>query len=256
VLLGGHPRSGTTLLEQIMGAHPAVRALDESEAFVTEIADKLAPPPPAPPLKATALEALSSRRRDELAARYRKSLLREAEGKLSAEVLLDKNPSATGSLHLWLRVLPGSKVIIALRDPRDVVLSCFFQNLSLTPMNANFLSLERAVKHYVDVMDTWLRLRELGGFDWMETRYEDIVADVEKEGRRVTGFLGLAWSEGQGRSHEAAGRKVVYSPTYSEVAKPVHGRAVGRWRHYAAALEPLQEKLARYRRAFAYEDGV
>ncbi len=252
-LLGGHPRSGTTLLEQILGAHPAVRAFDESEAFVTEIGDKLAPPPPAPPLKAGALDSLSSGRRAELKGRYLKSLLREAEPDLSADILLDKNPSSTASLHLWLRLFPESKVIIALRDPRDVVLSCFFQNLALTPMNANFLSLERAVKHYGDLMDVWLRLRELGGFDWIETRYEDIVADVEKEGRRVTAFLGLDWRAGQAASHEAARAKVVFSPTYSDVAKPVHSRAVGRWKHYAAALEPWREKLARYGRAFGYD---
>jgi hypothetical protein len=204
-------------------------------------------------LKAGALDSLSSSRRAELRGRYFKSLLREAEGEVSADVLLDKNPSPTASLHLWLRLFPESKVIIALRDPRDVVLSCFFQNLALTPMNANFLSLERAVKHYGDLMDVWLRLRELGGFDWIETRYEDIVADVEKEGRRVTGFLGLDWRPGQAASHEAAGRKLVFSPTYSDVAKPVHNRAVGRWKHYAAALEPWREKLAAYCRAFGYD---
>jgi tetratricopeptide (TPR) repeat protein len=251
-LLGGHPRSGTTLLEQILGAHPSVRAFDESEAFVTEVGDKLAPPPPAVPLTAAALNGLPGRRRADLRGRYFKSLFREGEGEESAAALLDKNPSTTGSLHLWLRVFPESKVIIALRDPRDVALSCFFQNLALTPMNVNFLSLERAVKHYSDMMDVWLALRQLGGFDWMETRYEDIVADVEKEGRRVTGFLGLDWRESQARADEAARNKLIFSPTYGEVAKPVHNRAIGRWKHYAASLEPWQEKLAGYRRAFGY----
>ena len=111
------------------------------------------------------VESWAAFRREELRRRYFKSLFRELDGELSADqLLLDKNPVATASLHLWLRVFPESKIIIALRDPRDVVLSCFFQNLALTPLNANFLSLERAVKHYSDTMDVWLRLRELGGF--------------------------------------------------------------------------------------------
>jgi tetratricopeptide (TPR) repeat protein len=251
-LLGGHPRSGTTLIEQILGAHPAVRAFDESEAFVGEVGDQLAPPPPAAPLTAQALHALPAARRNELRRRYLKSLLREAEGPPAAAVLLDKNPTPTASLHLWLRVFPESKIIIALRDPRDVVLSCFFQNLALTPLNANFLSLERTVKHYADLMDTWLRLRDLGGFAWMETRYEDVVGAVEAEGRRVTEFLGLTWHADQAASHQAARRKLVYSPTYSEVAQPVHGRAVGRWRNYAAALEPALPRLDAYIKAFGY----
>jgi tetratricopeptide (TPR) repeat protein len=251
-LLGGHPRSGTTLIEQILGAHPAVRAFDESEAFVGEIGDKLAPLPPAASLSADGLKALPANRRHELRRRYLKSLFREVEGEPAADVLIDKNPTPTASLHLWLRVFPESKVIIALRDPRDVILSCFFQNLTLTPLNANFLSLERTVKHYADLMDTWLHLRKLGGFDWLETRYEDVVGDLEAEGRRVTEFLGLAWHADQATCHEAAGRKLVFSPTYSEVAKPAHDRAVGRWRNYAAALEPLLPRLATYTRAFGY----
>ena len=251
-LLGGHPRSGTTLLEQILGAHPAVRAFDESEAFVGEVGDKLAPLPPGVSLSAEALDALPVLRRNELRRRYLKSLFREVPGEPAAELLLDKNPTPTASLHLWLRVFPESKILIALRDPRDVVISCFFQNLALTPSNVNFLSLERTVKHYADLMDTWLRLRRLGGFDWMETRYEDIVGDMETEGRRVTEFLGLSWHPDQSASHEAARRKLVFSPTYGEVAKPVHGRAIGRWRNYAAALEPFLPKLDAYARTFGY----
>jgi tetratricopeptide (TPR) repeat protein len=251
-LLGGHPRSGTTLIEQILGAHPGIRAFDESEAFVGEIGDKLAPLPPGLPLSMDALNALPINRRNELRRRYLKSLFREVEGEPASELLLDKNPSPTASLHLWLRLFPESKILIALRDPRDVIISCFFQNLALTPLNVNFLSLERTVKHYADLMDTWLRLRELGGFDWLETRYEDVVGGLEAEGRRVTEFLGLPWHADQSASHEAARRKLVYSPTYGEVAKPVHQRAVGRWSHYAGVLEPLLPRLNIYAKSFGY----
>jgi Flp pilus assembly protein TadD len=250
--LGGHPRSGTTLLEQILGAHIGIRAFDESEAFVTEIWDQLAPMQATQALTLGALNALTAQRRDELAKNYLKSLLREADGENGPSVLLDKNPSPTASLHLFLRLFPDLKVIIALRDPRDVLISCFFQNLMLTATNANFLSLERTARHYADLMDVWLRLRELGGFDWIETRYEDVVANLEAEGKRVTEFLGLTWHANQATFHEEAGRKFVFSPTFNDVAKPVHQKAVGRWEHYAAALEPVQARLTPYCCAFGY----
>ena len=252
-LLGGHPRSGTTLLEQILGAHPGIRAFDESEAFVQEIWNPLAPMQAAQALTVGALNALSTARRAELGRRYLKSLLREA-GELAAQVLLDKNPSPTASLHLWLRVFPDSKVIIALRDPRDVVISCLFQNLAVTATNANFLSLERAARHYADLMDVWLRMRELGGFDWIESRYEDVVGDLEGQGRRVTEFLGLSWHPDQARFHESARGKFVFAPTYNEVTQPVHKRSVGRWEHYAEALAPIQARLVPYCRAFGYAE--
>jgi tetratricopeptide (TPR) repeat protein len=252
-LLGGHPRSGTTLLEQILAAHPSVAAFDESDAFVVEIGDKLFAADPFPPLTAAALDALSPARQSELKGRYFKSLFRELDGQTAAKVLIDKNPTPTASLPLWLRIFSDSKLIIALRDPRDVIISCFFQNLALTPLNVNFLSLERSVRHYADLMDVWLRMRDLGGFDWIETRYEDIVAGGETEGKRVTEFLGLEWHPAQAKYHESASARFVFSPTYSEVAKPVHNRAVGRWNHYAAALEPFQQTLSGYLRAFGYD---
>ena len=146
-------------------------------------------------------------------------------------------------------------MIIALRDPRDVVISCFFQNLMLTPTNANFLSLPRTVRHYSDLMDVWLRLRELGGFEWIESRYEDLVEVTETEGRKVTEFCGLTWHTDQGRHQEKAPRKVLFAPTFSDVAQPVHKRALGRWRHYAEALEPLQEKLKPYLTALHYTEA-
>ncbi len=250
--LGGHPRSGTTLLEQILGAHPGILAVDESEAFVLEVWNQLAPMPPAEALTVDGLNALSLDRRAELSRRYMKSFLREVQEEPSVQVLLDKNPSPTTALYLWLRVFPEVKVIIALRDPRDVVISCFFQNLMLNATNANFLSLERTAKHYADLMDVWLRMRELGGFDWIETRYEDVVANLEAEGQRVTAFLGLSWHDKQANHQEMARRKFLYAPNFSDVAKPVHSRAVGRWQHYAEALAPIQARLAPYCRAFGY----
>jgi tetratricopeptide (TPR) repeat protein len=250
--LGGHPRSGTTLLEQILDAHPNLLAFDESEAFSQEIWHQLAPMQETHALDLKRLNGLTSARRAELCDRYLKSLLRESPAPSNARVWLDKNPSPTAALHLWLRLFPASKVIIALRDPRDIIVSCFFQNLALTPTNANFLSLERTVKHYADLMDVWLRLRELGGFDWLETRYEDLVENMENEGRRVTAFLGLKWDPVQARFHEVAASKFVFSPTYNDATQSVHSRSVGRWRHYAEALAPFEQHFRPYCRAFGY----
>jgi tetratricopeptide (TPR) repeat protein len=250
--LGGHPRSGTTLLEQILDANPDVLAFDEPSAFLNEVEKQIHFKPS--PKSFDQLDTLPAARRAEMRRRYVKSLLREVPGEPSQRVLVDKNPSPTMSLNLWLRVFPELKVIIALRDPRDVLVSCFFLNIMLNATNVNFLSLERTAKHYADLMDVWLRLRELGGFDWIESRYEDVVADLETEGRKVTEFLGLPWHPNQARSHETARRKVLYAPTYHDVTQPVYKRAVGRWERYAAALAPVQAKLAPYCRAFGYAE--
>jgi tetratricopeptide (TPR) repeat protein len=250
--LGGHPRSGTTLLEQILGAHPEIRAFDEPDAFVNEFWNPLAPMGARQSVSFDELDSLNANRRAEMRRRYLKSLFREIEGESGAKVLLDKNPSPTLGLHLWLRMFPELKVIIALRDPRDVVVSCLFQNLDLTALSVNFLSPARAARHYADLMDVWLRLRDLGGFDWLEVHYRDIVANLAAEGRRATEFLQLSWHESQAKFHESAGRKFFFSPTYQDVTQPVHGRSVDRWKNYAEALAPIQDRLAPYCRAFGF----
>lgn len=250
--LGGHPRSGTTLLEQILDAHPDVLAFDEPLAFNQEILGQLEIPRLQGAAALANLDSLPSDQRAGLRQRYVKSLLREIEGDPSARMLLDKNPSPTMSLYYWLRVFPELKVIIALRDPRDVIISCFFLNLMLNAANVNFLSIERTARHYSDLMDVWLRLREMSGFDWLESRYEDVVTNLEKEGQKVTQFLGLKWHPNQARYHETARRKVLFAPTYHDVTQPVYTRAVGRWERYAEALEPVRETLAPYCRAFGY----
>jgi tetratricopeptide (TPR) repeat protein len=242
--LGGHPRSGTTLLERILDSHPAVAALDEPTAFL----DVLQP-------AFHKCENLSSSRLNSLRDLYLQAFLQEAGPAAAGKLLVDKNPSPTARLPLWLKVFPELRVLIALRDPRDVVLSCFFQNIPLNAVNVNFLSLDRLARHYADLMDIWLTVRDWDGFQWLETKYEDTVADMEKEGRRVTAFLGLTWHEEQARFYEKSRQKQHYSPTYQDVTRPIYTRSVARWRAYEKHLAPILGKLQPYCREFGYEQA-
>jgi tetratricopeptide (TPR) repeat protein len=240
--LGGHPRSGTTLLERILDAHPGVAALDEPTAFL----DVLQP-------EFHKSQNFSSHRVNTLRRLYIETFLKETGPDGIGKLLLDKNPSPTARLPLWLRVFPELRVLIALRDPRDVVLSCYFQNIPLNPVNVNFLSFERLAKHYADLMDVWLAVRQWDGFQWLETKYEDTVADLEKEGRRVTAFLGLTWVEEQARFYEKSRQKQHYSPTYQDVTRPIYTRSVARWHAYEKHLSPILPSLEKYCRILGYD---
>lgn len=240
--LGGHPRSGTTLLEQVLDAHPSVSAADESPAFK----DVLEPAFHKTPQH-------SGARLNLLRRHYFRALLQDISPGGTPSLLIDKNPSPTARLPLWLRVFPELRVLIALRDPRDVVLSCYFQNIPLNADNVNFLSLERVAKHYADLMDIWLAVRQWEGFSWLETKYEDMVAGLQKEGTRVTVFLDLAWHEEQMRFYEKSLTKEHYSPTYQDVTRPIYTRSVARWRAYEKHLAPILPKLAQYCREFRYD---
>jgi Flp pilus assembly protein TadD len=239
--LGGHPRSGTTLLEQVLDAHPGVAALDEPTAFIEVLQPAF-----------HKSKEHSSARLNVLRKAYLQALADEVGPGAAGKLLVDKNPSPTSRLPVWLRVFPELKVLVALRDPRDVVLSCYFQNIPLNPTNVNFLSFERLARHYGDLMDIWLAVREWEGVAWLETRYENMVADVEKEGRRVTEFLGLEWHAQQARFYEKSRTKQLYSPTYQDVTRPVYNRSVARWHAYEKYLAPILPALEPYCRKFGY----
>jgi tetratricopeptide (TPR) repeat protein len=239
--LGGHPRSGTTLLEQVLDAHPQVAAFDEPPAFLQVLQPEF-----------HESKTLSGTRINALRRLYIEALLQESGPSAEGKVLVDKNPSPTARLPLWLRVFPELRVLIALRDPRDVVLSCYFQNIPLNATNVNFLTLERLAKHYSDLMDIWLSVRSWESFAWLETRYEDLVANLKGEGSRITEFLGLDWHSDQEQFYEKSLRKQFYSPTYQDVTRPVYASSVGRWRAYEKHLAGVLPTLEPYCRQFGY----
>src|SRR5438445_646712 len=140
-------------------------------------------------------------------------------------VHLDKNPTMTLLLPGLLRLFPETKVLIALRDPRDVVVSCFMQYLPLNPNSVCFLTLERTARRYTHDMQVWLRLRDILPTSWLEIRYEDCVPDLEHEARRARVFLQLPWDPKVLEYRERLKAKAVSSPTYEAVSKPLYTSA-------------------------------
>ena len=241
-LLAGHPRSGTTLLEQVLAAHETIAALDEPVTFFNLIY---------PLIKRNLETALGLR--PFLRQAYIQGLQHEL-GSKPDKLLLDKNPSLTLFLPDLLQFIPNLRLIVSLRDPRDVVLSCYFLKLPLvSAASATFLSLEGIAEHYNVLMETWLRVREWERLKWTESRYEDIIADLNKEGRRVTEFLGLSWNQKQIFFYESAKRNPIYSPTYNEVTRPIYSNSIGRWQTYERYLAPVLPRLERFCQAFGYE---
>jgi Flp pilus assembly protein TadD len=173
-LLGGHPRSGTTLLEQVVSGHPEVAGLDEPIAFTKGLLPFI-----------HKSGKLNGAQQNYLRNTYVQGLEMEAGPEMKGRMLLDKNPALTAQLPLLLQLFPEMKVIIALRDPRDVIVSCYFLNVTLAAGNVKFLSLEGVAQHYALLMGIWLHVREWEELSWIESRYEDVIENVPKEGRRV-----------------------------------------------------------------------
>jgi tetratricopeptide (TPR) repeat protein len=250
--LSGHPRSGTTLLEQVLDAHPDVVSLEETDIFNAD-----AHRPPAGGNSEPDRPAWFERLLPAQLPPARKNYFDLAEKFLGqpigSRLVIDKNPSLMIQFPVIAKIFPEAKFIVALRDPRDVCLSCFMQALRPGPVNSAYLDLGRVVQEYSVVMGFWLALRDRMAAPWLEIRYEDTVADLESVARRTLKFLELPWDDHVLAFHHHARGKIVRSPTYADVCRPIYQTAKGRWHHYRQYLEPHLPALEPFAKAFGYE---
>lgn len=249
-VLTGFPRSGTTLLEQVLDSHSNLVSSDEREAFARDIFPALWLTPQTPLPTPEALDATPTVRLKSLRERYLSYMEAALNEPIADRVHLDKNPTLTVVLPGLLRLFPEARCLIALRDPRDVVISCFMQYLPLNANSVYFLTLERAAQRYANDLGVWRKLRDKIPAPWLEVRYEDNVADLEREARRALEFLGLTWEPEVLNYRQRLSQKAIASPTYEAVSQPLYTRAIGRWRHYEKylqgslpCLQPLIENL-------------
>jgi tetratricopeptide (TPR) repeat protein len=251
-VLASFPRSGTTLLEQVLDSHSGLVSSDEREAFARDIFPALWQSASTPLPNADALDAIPPARLAAQRERYFAYMAAALNEPVRERVHLDKNPTLTLLLPAVLRLFPETRLLIALRDPRDVVLSCFMQFL---PMNTNsvcFLTLERTARRYALDMGTWRQFRERIASPWLEVRYEDTVRSLEPEARRVLQFLDLPWEPAVMNYRDRLKDKAVSSPTYEAVSRPLYTSSIGRWKHYERYLEPHLPILQPNLEAFGY----
>lgn len=252
-MLLGHPRSGTTLLEQVLDSHPEIVTAEETHILFNEACLPLRRnfPQNAPVLNV--LESASA----SLLRQSRENYFRFTElftGRpIGDKLLVDKNPALNSLIPSITRIFPEAKFLIAIRDPRDVCLSCFMQPLKLNPGSSAYLSLEGTVTQYVSSMGFWRAMASRLRNPWLEIRYEDVVGNLETASRQALTFLEVEWDARVLRFYEHARNRIVLSPSYAEVTKPVFKTALGRWRNYQSYLEPYLKMLEPFLKGYGYD---
>ena len=248
--LVGFQRSGTTLLETMLAAHPDVTTIDERPTLEKVIGMLRAVKPGYP----AALESLSADRVAELRQAYRAETGRYLDGR-QAELVVDKLPLRFMHAGLVHRLFPEARILFALRHPCDVVLSNFMQAYAVNEASIHFDTLQGCAAMYVRTMALWHRIESLLPLNLQYTRYEDLVADPQAEMGAVCTFLGIepvaAMFDAAAR---LAGRAPVRSASYQQVAEPIHRRSAGRWMNYRDHLAPYLDGLRPFARQFGYTD--
>jgi len=251
-ILSGHPRSGTTLLEQVIDAHPDLISADENRVFLEEAWGPASRRFPGDVSLLTRLDSLSLPELQKIRSDYFHYIELFMGEPAGGRMLVEKNPSLSGTLPVVMTLFPEAKFLVAIRDPRDVCLSCFMQPLPLNPISAAYLTLKGTAEQYASAMTTWNTMLPRMHNPHLLVRYEDVIEDLESESRRALEFLGLAWDERVLKFHEHARTKVVRSPTYADVAKPIFKTAKGRWHNYQKYLEPWLGILEPFVKKFGY----
>jgi tetratricopeptide (TPR) repeat protein len=243
VFLVGFPRSGTTLLDTILMSHPRIEVLEEEPALrrANTVLNDFAGLP-------TAMDAKIQEAR-KIYWETSAALAPLAPGNL----LIDKNPLTMNLLPLVRRLFPEARVILALRHPCDVLLSCFMANFRLNDGMANFLTLESAADLYDASFSYYEHVQQLMPFPTHVVTYEKLVADRETELRALFDFLGLDWHDAVLDHQETAKKRGrIKTASYAQVIEPIYTRSAGRWEKYRKYLEPVLPVLRPWIEKFGY----
>ncbi len=230
VFIVGMPRSGTSLVEQILSAHPQVHARGERRELGALIAARAASLDCSIP---EAAASLTPHQTQELADAYFTSVAPD----LSALRFTDKMPA--NFLHLgWIALLfPRARIIHVRRDPRGVCLSCYQQHF--TARLAFAYRLEHLARYWIAYDRLMTHWRQALPLPLCEVDYESIVAAPEETSRRLVEFCGLEWSPACQSSHEQ--KNAVTTASQWQVRQPIYQSSRARWRNYVAHLQPLLE---------------
>ena len=247
VVMTGFPRSGTTLLENALAAHPAIETFEEipSSAAMQTYLDRAVPTIDS---QAEAVRVFLNAR-----ARYYDEELRRRR-KLGATIFIDKLPMRSAEAALMSKLFPDKRYIFSIRHPYDVVLSCFRQHFGRNIAMAHFRSIESAARLYDFTMEQWFSCYSLDDPRVHYLRYDDLVTEFTPSMQGVLEFLGLGWDDAVLGFAAAAESRAAKTPSYQKVRQGLGLGVQSAWRNYgfvfqSAAVAPLRKWV----RFFGYE---
>ena len=237
IFIAGMPRSGTTLVDQILDAHPQVHGAGEItdlETIVSTLADSIGSSLAYP----HCIRQLTQRSVDGLGRTY---LNRVRKFDRASSRIVNKSLENFKHLGMVALLLPKARVIHCQRDPMDTCLSCYLSHLmpAKHPYAANLRHIGLVYRQYERLMHHWQDVLDI---PIMDVSYEQLIADQERVSREIIEFCGLQWDE-RCLAFHASGR-VAMTLSYDQVRLPIYSSSVGRWRRFERHLVPLQEALA------------
>ncbi len=236
VFVLGMPRSGTSLVEQILASHSHVHGAGEREEML-RLADGLADPLNDSRAYPACVSSLTREKTDRIAGDFLSILRRSAP---RAARIIDKMPGNFHHVGLIATLFPKAKIIHCIRDPRDTCLSIFFGDfVGSHPYSYNLTNLGRYYRQYEQLMHHW---HDVLPGRILDIHYEDMIEDQEGRSRELVKFCGLDWERACLEFHKT--RRNVITRSNAQVRQPIYRSSLGRWKTYEEELKPLTDALA------------
>jgi tetratricopeptide (TPR) repeat protein len=237
VFLLGFPRTGTTLVEVVLDGNPRVVSLEEHELLADGVRTFMREPLNFEPLARADEAALNA-----LRASYWQRV-RSAGIEFADKVFVDKHPLNSLKLPLIAQLFPRAKILFAVRDPRDVILSCFRRRFQMNPSMYELLTLSGAAAFYSATMQFAYAAKQALNLQWHEIRYERLIANFEPEMRAICDFLGLEWMGSMGEFAQRVQEREHATPSTAQLSQGLVTSATAQWRRYESQLAPALPAL-------------
>jgi tetratricopeptide (TPR) repeat protein len=244
VFMVGFYRSGSTLLGQILDAHPRIVTSDERDLVPRVLRDLEQLAPGGARHWTQRLEAIGKQGVSELRRRYWKHVEDRLGAPMDASrVFIDKTTLNTINVGFIHALFPTASILFALRDPRDVCLSCFMQAFTPNALTSHFFDWEEGARFYDAVMRHWTLMQHQLDLRCAMVRYETLIRDLGAGIGPALDLLGLEWDPAMQSFHQQARAKVIATPSFADVARPLYRSAEGRWHRYAGRFDAIDAYL-------------
>ncbi|MFT7253828.1 MAG: tetratricopeptide (TPR) repeat protein [Paracoccaceae bacterium] len=239
IFLVGSPRSGTTLLDTILRAHPKITVLEEQpmiqnmRAALGDAAHSIA-----------GLAGLSEQAIEQARRGFLETFAELSDAPTTGKILVDKMPLNLVEVPMIMRVFPKARFILALRHPCDCVLSCFMQNFRHNNAMDNFVTLKGSAEFYDLFMSVWRAQTDALSPAVAQVRYEDVIIDPKSALEAVMQTIGVDWHPAMDDHLGSANKRAqIDTASYQQVTQPLYQSSAGRWERYRAQFDPILHHL-------------
>ena len=252
VFMLGFPRSGTTLLETILDTHKKIETLSEPNTISTVVEEiiKIAQDKDYPQY----LSKLTEKDIINLQKVYFECVENALGKPLNSQVFIDKMPLYTVYIPVIKLLFPNAKFIINIRHPLDVILSNFQQNYTLNNEMAFLFSIDDCAKRYQEVMGFLEKMENIYELDSITIRYEDLIENLSSSAKSLFNFLGVKSIPEAEKFYQHAKKKVINTPSSSQVSQPLYQASKYKWKNYQKQLSQYLLELNYFIEKYGYLD--